>query len=546
MADLFAGEIGVAEFARRQSREAPLLLRRGGGLYATLDGLAQIARDRPIAFGRVASRAQRDLGRQQRRHDAILVRCPDGAVETQKRRARAFFAGETERSVAKTIDVPFESYRHFVHGAAKPCRHAIDHLRADDRPADRGSLAPPGPVRKEIVDHDRQIVIRRQQPGASGDDSVAIVVGVAGERDVEAVFRRDQRLHRVRRRRVHPHTSIPIERHEPERGVDDRIDDVEVQSIAFGNRRPVMDARASHRIRADMELRAAQHVHVDDARQVADVVVQEIVPVRRRGTPCLVERNALHPFQRPREKVIRPLLDPGRHLLVRRAAAGRVVLEPAAFRRVMRRRDDDAVREARGAAAVPGQDGVRHGGRRRVFVVARKHDLDAIGGQHLQRAGLRGHGERVRVDTEEQRAVDAPALAVMANGLGDRENVRFVEALVERGPAMSGRAECHCLPGYGGIGRFGVVRGDEPRHVDQQFRRHRLPGERIRRHDCASAPLFAAMQSSRSRHALSNVRAPSTWSRSANVASSTPARRNSSITCSASPPSAANTPFTSP
>ena len=49
---------------------------------------------------------------------------------------------------------------------------------------------------------------------------------------------------------------------------------------------------------------------------------------------------------------------------VRRAAAGRVVLEAAVGRRVVRRRHHDAVGERVRVLAVPGQDGVRDGRRR--------------------------------------------------------------------------------------------------------------------------------------------------------------------------------------
>ena len=88
---------------------------------------------------------------------------------------------------------------------------------------------------------------------------------------------------------------------------------------------------------------------------------------------------------------------------------------------------------------------MRHGRRRRVFVVVRKHDVDAIGGQHRKGTGLRGRGERVRVDAEEQRTVDSATPAVIAHGLTDRKDVRFVEALLERGAAMPRRAECDPL-----------------------------------------------------------------------------------------------------
>ena len=45
--------------------------------------------------------------------------------------------------------------------------------------------------------------------------------------------------------------------------------------------------------------------------------------------------------------------------------------------------------------------------RRRVAAGGVDHHLDAVGGQHLERAREGGLGERVRVDADEQRPVDA-------------------------------------------------------------------------------------------------------------------------------------------
>ena len=43
----------------------------------------------------------------------------------------------------------------------------------------------------------RQVMIRRHEPGTAGHHTVAIVIGVAGEGDVEAVLQTDQALHRI-------------------------------------------------------------------------------------------------------------------------------------------------------------------------------------------------------------------------------------------------------------------------------------------------------------------------------------------------------------
>src|SRR3546814_4108476 len=67
--------------------------------------------------------------------------------------------------------------------------------------------------------------------------------------------------------------------------------------------------------------------------------------------------------------------------------------------------------------------------------------LHAVGGQHFQRAVAGRLRQRVRVDAQEQRAVDALLLAVLADGLGDGQDVLLVEAAVERTAAMAGSAE---------------------------------------------------------------------------------------------------------
>ena len=84
----------------------------------------------------------------------------------QERRARALFAAESQRAVQQAVDEPLEADRHLVQLAAQLRRHAIDHAAADHGLAHRRILAPARPVREQIVDADRQIVIGRQQTRA--------------------------------------------------------------------------------------------------------------------------------------------------------------------------------------------------------------------------------------------------------------------------------------------------------------------------------------------------------------------------------------------
>ena len=82
----------------------------------------------------------------------------------------------------------------------------------------------------------------------------------------------------------------------------------------------------------------------------------------------LLVGDALHAGEPLQQEIVGGVLDPLRHVRVRRTAVRRVVFETAVGGRIVRRRDDDAVGEARRAPAVVIEDGVRNGRRRRVFV----------------------------------------------------------------------------------------------------------------------------------------------------------------------------------
>ena len=68
-----------------------------------------------------------------------------------------------------------------------------------------------GRLLKQVVDRHREVVVRRQQAGAARDDAMAVVIGVAGEGDVEAILQADQALHGVRRRRIHADLAVPVD-----------------------------------------------------------------------------------------------------------------------------------------------------------------------------------------------------------------------------------------------------------------------------------------------------------------------------------------------
>ena len=58
-----------------------------------------------------------------------------------------------------------------------------------------------------------------------------------------------------------------------------------------------------------------------------------------------------------------------------------------------------------------------------VFIVLRQHDIDPVGGEHLERAGQGRLREWMGVDAQEERPVGFLLSAVETNGLGDGQDV---------------------------------------------------------------------------------------------------------------------------
>ena len=57
------------------------------------------------------------------------------------------------------------------------------------------------------------------------------------------------------------------------------VHDREIQTIALGNRSPIVDSGATKRIHAHADVRAANRIHVEDPAEIAYVSVKKVVPV---------------------------------------------------------------------------------------------------------------------------------------------------------------------------------------------------------------------------------------------------------------------------
>src|ERR1035437_3719372 len=106
-----------------------------------------------------------------------------------------------------------------------------------------------------------------------------------------------------------------------------------------------MDARAAQRIDPDLHSGRADRLHVDDVRKVGDIRADVVVAVDAGGFARGVVWNSSHATEVLLEKRICGALDPRCYVSIGRSAIRRVVLEAAVLGWIMRRGDDDSVRE---------------------------------------------------------------------------------------------------------------------------------------------------------------------------------------------------------
>ena len=335
---------------------------------------------------------------------------------------------------------------------------------------------------EEIGDRSREIVVRSQEPRTPGHHAVSIVVRVARPRDVETVLESDQPLHRVGGGRIHADLPVPIHGHEAEGRIHLVAHHAQRNPPAFRDHLPVAHTGAAQWIDTESQLCLANHLEIHDVAEVSDVGAHVVVAAGRGRGNRPLEGNALHVRQPPLEEHVGFVLDRARDARGRGAAIWGVVLEAAILRRVVRRRDDDAIGETTRASAIVREDGVREhrGGRVAVSVV--DHDGHAVGREHLERAGERRLREGVGVDAEKQGSVDSPLATMGADRLGDGQDVGLVEGAIERGAAMARRPERHALFAHGGVRTARVIRRHQSRDIGEHRGECGLSRCRIRDH----------------------------------------------------------------
>jgi hypothetical protein len=172
--------------------------------------------------------------------------------------------------------------------------------------------------------------------------------------------------------------------------------------------------------------------------------------------------------------------DPSGHLGVGGAAVRRVVLEAAAVGWIVRGRDDDAVGK-------PGSCAPR-------LYVRMACEMAGVGVYSSSAAVITSTPFAASTSIAlanagaDSACVSKPmnsgpsmsrAACGIADRLGDREYVKFVETRSNEDAAVAGGAEGHALGGDAGVRAFAVVRGDQPRNIHQRS----PPAQAVRRAD---------------------------------------------------------------
>ena len=142
---------------------------------------------------------------------------------------------------------------------------------------------------------------------------------------------------------------------------------------------------------------------------------------------AVVERHALHAGVARAQQLVGPVLDPRVTSVSAGPPLGGLYLKPPSSGGLCDGVMTMPSARCSRAAAVVDEDGARDDRRRRDAVVALDDRLDAVGRQHLERGALGRPGQRVRVLAHVERAVDALAAPVVADGLGDGQDVRLGE-----------------------------------------------------------------------------------------------------------------------
>src|SRR5262249_19872609 len=206
-----------------------------------------------------------------------------------------------------------------------------------------------------------------------------------------------------------------------------------------------MHGGAAEWVDAKLEVGGANSVHVDDVPQITDIRQNKIFLACVLRLHCRSKRHALYAGVFLPQKLVGAILDPLGHVGIGWTAIWWVILEATVLGRVVRGWYDDAVGEMLSSATVVDEHSVRDNRRRGYCIVLLNDGFDIVGGQHLERGTLRRPGHRVGVLADVERTISGLVAPIIANRLGDSENVRLGERTVQRRTPVPAGAEAHQL-----------------------------------------------------------------------------------------------------
>src|SRR5208282_4692622 len=240
--------------------------------------------------------------------------------------------------------------------------------------------------------------------------------------------------------------------------------------VAIADSIPIGHAGAAQWIDADTNIAVLDCLQVDHRLEIVHIEVHVLMLMGRRGCARSLKRHPRNSAETVRNQSVGTLLDPLGYVSVRGSTMRRIVFEAAESRRIVRRGDDDAVGESTLAASVVAENRMRDYRGGGVTIGRVDHHVDAVSRQHFQCTSKGRFRERVRIETDVKRTVDALLFAVKTNRLGYREDMSFVERLVERAASMPGGSERDALRGDGWIWLPGVVGRHQLVNIDENRR----------------------------------------------------------------------------
>ena len=284
---------------------------------------------------------------------------------------------------------------------------------------------------------DGQKGVGRNHAFRTGDDAEAVVVRVIGQDEVIVCGLAGDGRHDIGRRAVHADLAVVVVIHEGELRVIRIVDEIQVQVIRVGNLVPVVHARPAQGVDQDAQFSVADGVHVDDGVQFGHVESFVIVRDDEAAVLGLVIGHHLDAFVVAGQETVGFRFDGLGDIRASRAAGDGIVLDTAVFRRIVGRRNDQAVSQAVFTMAVIAQDGPRD--RRCRHEIANAVDVgrDTVGCQDGQDRFISQFRQIMGIFADEQRPFGAELLAEVADSLGNGRHVVLSKAAVAGLAAMA-------------------------------------------------------------------------------------------------------------